>query len=71
MRRRTATTPEVASLEARVVRLADLTERAMAKFSREPSFKTQRSILLSWRAATIRLALFAAVNKLREARRQA
>lgn len=69
MKRRPPTTPEVAALEARVVRLADLMERAMAKFSREPSFKTPRSVALSWRAATIRLALFTAVNKLREARR--
>lgn len=66
MKRRPPTTPEVAALEARVVRLADLLERASAGFSRQQYTK---GTALAWRVLNLRGALYDAVNKLREARR--
>ena len=59
--------PEVARLEARVVRLADLLERASAGFSKQ---QYTHGTSLAWRVMNLRGALYAAVNKLREARRK-
>lgn len=66
MKRRPPTTPEVAAPESRVVRLADLLERASAGLAKQ---KYKSTFWLSWRVMNLRGALYAAVNKLREARR--
>ena len=70
VKRRKPTTPEVAALEARVVRLADLRQRA---------HDVMRALSMSWNAerkydaerryAMLGSQLRLAVNKLREARR--
>ena len=58
--------PEVARLEARVLRLADLLERASAGFSKQ---QYTHGTALAWRVLNLRGALYEAVNALREARR--
>ncbi len=62
-------TPEVARLEARVVRLAELLGKAHESFTRRRALFRWDAIIPGRRIGMLEREILAAVNKLREARR--